>query len=574
MSRIPDAFIDELLIRTDIVALVDRRLPLKKTGREYQALCPFHDEKTPSFTVSPQKQFYHCFGCHAHGTAIGFLMQFDGLDFPAAIEELAASVGLKVPQEFSREHDQHAPLYEILKRAAAFYRKQLAAAPAAIDYLKQRGLTVELVKDYGLGFAPDSWDSLLQALGKNGETRALMARAGLIKQGKQGHYDSLRGRIVFPIRDTRGRVVGFGGRVLDGGEPKYLNSPETPVFHKGRTLYGIFEAHRSGRPERLLVVEGYMDVLALSQSGIEGAVATLGTATTEAHTERLFRTVQDVVFCFDGDSAGERAAWRALEASLPALRDGRQARFMFLPEGEDPDSLVQSEGRERFEARLAKAQPLAEYLFERLSGEVDLDTLDGRARLINLAEPLLARLPQGAFRELALERLARLARTERQTLHEPGAKRAAAQPTAAQKIKRTPVRMAIALLIQRPALAERVVAGQLNEAQLPGVELLLALVEHAQARPRIHTAALLEAFRNNPAHKHLEELAAWRLPVPDEGLEREFDEKLALIQQHALYNRIQALESKQRSEGLSSEEDDELRQLMRSKAGPAADLEK
>ncbi|MDJ0740543.1 MAG: DNA primase, partial [Gammaproteobacteria bacterium] len=395
-GAIPQHFIDDLLARADIVEIIGRRVPLKKAGREFHACCPFHSEKTPSFTVSPAKQFYHCFGCGAHGSALGFLMEYDRLSFPEAVEELASSMGLEVPREAAFDQGpDHRPLYELLELAAQHYEQQLrqhADAARAVDYLRQRGLSGEIAARFRLGFAPPGWDNLLQALGGDDERVARLRDAGLITEQDHKRYDRLRDRIIFPIRDGRGRVVGFGGRLLGDGKPKYLNSPETPVFHKGRELYGLYEARQAdGHPARLLVVEGYMDVVALAQFGIGNAVATLGTATTSDHLEKLYRATPEVVFCFDGDRAGRDAAWKALQTALPLMRDGRQARFLFLPDGEDPDSLVRQIGAAAFTERVGGAQPLSEYLFEKLSAQVDMQTLDGRARLGELTQPLLER---------------------------------------------------------------------------------------------------------------------------------------------------------------------------------------
>lgn len=570
MGRIPDTFIDELLTRADIVEVVDRRVALKKAGREFQALCPFHDEKTPSFTVSPQKQFYHCFGCGAHGTAIGFLMQYEGMDFPAAVEELASLAGLKVPKEFVRGPDVQSGLYDILDEAAGFYQRQLKTANEAVSYLKQRGLSGETAKSFGVGYAPARWVALAEALGGSAERLSLLKQAGLVKEGRRGPFDLLRDRIVFPIRDRRGRTVGFGGRLLAGDGPKYLNSPETALFHKGRELYGLHEACRGGRPARLHVVEGYMDVLALHQAGIEGAVATLGTATTTQHVSTLFRTADTVVFCYDGDRAGRQAAWRALEAALPAMTDGREARFLFLPEGDDPDSLVQREGAEGFRRLVENARPLAEFLFERLARQADVDTLDGRARLVSLARPLLTQLPDGALRRLAYERLAELARTSVAAIRSGEASRVGGirprRAVAPRTVRRTPVRVAVSLLLQRPVLAERADPDELRRLDLPGIPLLVELVELFLARPHLNTAAAVEHFRGREAHAHLSTLAGWSLSVPDEGLEEEFDEKLALIRREGLERRIAALQARQDEHGLTDEEWQTLRELMRLKA--------
>ncbi len=364
-GAIPQHFIDELLSRADIVEIIGRRVPLKKAGREFQACCPFHNEKTPSFTVSPTKQFYHCFGCGAHGSALSFMMEYDRLSFPEAVEELATSMGLEVPREagFAQGPD-HRPLFDILERAAAYFAQQLrqhAQAAQAVEYLRGRGVSGEVAADFRLGYAPPGWDNLLQALGGGDDSRIrLLREAGLITEQDGKRYDRLRDRIIFPIRDTRGRVVGFGGRLLGDGKPKYLNSPETPVFHKGRELYGLFEARQAdANPARLLVVEGYMDVVALAQFGISNAVATLGTATTSDHLEKLYRATPELVFCFDGDRAGRDAAWKALQTALPLMREGRQARFLFLPDGDDPDSMVRRIGQEAMQAEIGDALPLS-----------------------------------------------------------------------------------------------------------------------------------------------------------------------------------------------------------------------
>ncbi|MFZ8987002.1 MAG: DNA primase, partial [Steroidobacteraceae bacterium] len=411
-GRIPQAFIDELLVRTDIVEVVGSRVQLKKAGREWKAPCPFHNEKTPSFWVSPDKQFYHCFGCGAHGTALGFLMEHDRLPFPEAVEELASRLGMEVPHDESRGGSRpQDDLHGLLGEVTQFYREALRESPQARDYLDSRGITSESRVRYAIGYAPDAWDAVLKRFGGNPEAVQRLTEVGLIIErsgGREsGHYDRFRDRIMFPIRDIRGRTVGFGGRTLGAGEPKYLNSPETPLFHKGRELYGLYEARQSLRQiDRLMVVEGYVDVVRLAQAGIQYAVATLGTATTTEHLSRLFRVTNELVFCFDGDRAGRTAAWRALENALPHARDGRQLRFLFLPDGQDPDSLVGEEGREAFEARLAHAVPLSEFLVGQLASQVDLGSVDGRARLAELTRPLLARVPEGVYRALLLERLA------------------------------------------------------------------------------------------------------------------------------------------------------------------------
>lgn len=414
---IPQSFIDDLLNRTDILDVVSSRIQLKKTGKNYSACCPFHKEKTPSFTVSPDKQFYYCFGCGAGGNALGFIMDHDQLDFPQAVEELAKRAGMDVPREEGRRGSKprqptDSPLYPLLTAAAEFYRQALKSNPArkaAVEYLKGRGLTGEIARDFGLGFAPPGWDNLLKNLGGDNLQLKAMLDAGLLVENPDSgkRYDRFRDRVIFPIRDSRGRVIAFGGRVLGDDKPKYLNSPETPVFHKGQELYGLFEARKNNRNlDEIMVVEGYMDVIALAQQGIRNAVATLGTATSEEHIKRLFRIVPNILFCFDGDQAGRNAAWRALESALPNLQDGRKVRFLFLPEGEDPDSLVRAEGPDAFRARLAhQAQPLADYFFQQLTREADPSTLEGKAHLATLAGPLLEKIPGNTLRLLMRQRL-------------------------------------------------------------------------------------------------------------------------------------------------------------------------
>ena len=407
---IPQSFIDDLLDRADIVEVIDRRVRLKKSGRNYMACCPFHEEKSPSFSVSQEKQFYHCFGCGASGNAIGFLMAYENMDFPRAVESLAQLQGVEVPREELSEHEQKSQrvqqdLCALLEQAAHFFRQQLQRHPdakKARDYLQKRGLSEAIIEQYGIGYAPPGWDNLMQHLLKAGWQEAQLLDSGMLVDREESgkRYDRFRDRVMFPIRDLRGRVIAFGGRVLTDEKPKYLNSPETPVFSKGRELYGLYEANRSkGTLQRLVVVEGYMDVVALAQFGLVGAVATLGTAAGTAHLDKAFRYSNEIVFCFDGDAAGRRAAVRALEVSLTTLRDQRQVRFLFLSEGEDPDSYVRKRGLDTFTALLEKAQPLSEYLFEQAGLGLRIDTAEGRAGLVSRSLPMLAKLPEGPFRQ-------------------------------------------------------------------------------------------------------------------------------------------------------------------------------
>ncbi len=415
MGRIPQSFIDDLLDRTDIVDVVSSRVDLKKSGKNHSACCPFHDEKTPSFTVSPDKQFYYCFGCGAGGNAIGFVMDFDRINFPQAVERLAQLAGMEVPRETSRDDvasQKRKQQQDILSQADQYYRQQLRQHPqakTAVAYLKERGLSGDIARDFGIGYAPPGWDNLLHELGTDDASVELLIESGMLvdRPEENKRYDRFRHRIMFPIRDPRGRTIAFGGRVLGDDKPKYLNSPETRLFHKGRELYGLFEANQALRDiPSLIVVEGYMDVVALAQHGIHNAVATLGTAATAEHLDKLFRYTAEVVFCFDGDEAGRKAASRALETTLPAMQDGRTVRFLFLPDGEDPDSLVRKIGPGDFNNLVHGAQPLSDFLFDSLSANLALDSLDGKARLSKLAAPLINRVPEGVFKELMLSALA------------------------------------------------------------------------------------------------------------------------------------------------------------------------
>ncbi len=413
---IPPDFIDEVLARTDIVEIIDPRVSLKKKGQNYTGLCPFHNEKTPSFSVSQDKQFYYCFGCQASGSALKFLMEFDRMEFPVAVEYLASRVGMEVPQARSVDSEasrKRKGLYEILEQCADYFREQLKHHPGkekAVSYLKGRGLTGEIARDFGLGYAPAGWDNLLKKFATTNHDRQLLIDAGMITVGDKDDkvYDRFRERIMYPIRDLRGRTIAFGGRVLsDDAKPKYLNSPETPVFHKGRELYGLHEARKRVRKlSRLLVVEGYMDVVALAQHGIGYSVATLGTATSTEHIERMFRLGPQVVFCFDGDQAGRNAAWKALRATLPAMADGKSARFLFLPDGEDPDTMVRRVGQSAFEEQIDASLGLTEFMFRHLEEGLDTGTPEGKAALAQEASPLIREIPEGVFKQLVISELA------------------------------------------------------------------------------------------------------------------------------------------------------------------------
>jgi DNA primase len=571
MARLPDAFIDDLLARTDIVELVGSRVPLKRQGREYSARCPFHDERSPSFTVSPVKQFYHCFGCGAHGTAISFLMNYDRLEFLDAVEELAKKVGMEIPR------DQRAVVanpdsrdqYAALEAAAKFFQQQLEASDKARSYFDRRGVDAENRARFGLGYAPDAFDGLKNALGTDERRMALLEKTGMFSKSDNGRvYDKFRDRVMFPIYDRRGRVIAFGGRVLDKEDgPKYLNSPETPLFHKGRELYGLWQVRQAhAKIPRLVVVEGYMDVVALFQYGVTQAVATLGTATTPDHAELLFRNAADVYFCFDGDKAGRGAAWKAVESVLPRMRDGRQAFFLFLPEGEDPDSIVRKEGSAGFEARLQQATSLSDFFFAEHTREVNLETLEGRARLAERAKPQLQQIPDGAFRDLMLQRLAELAR-----LNAPAAAPAAephrpvrrAPPRGAPAPKQSLVRAAITLLLQQPSLAESMQPPYMfAELRQPGIPLLVELIAMARARPGIGTGAVLEHFAGREEEAALQKLALVELPGDGSAWAEEFLDTLQQLDRQTRQQRIDELNAKVRAGTLSPGESVELRELL------------
>ena len=568
MARIPDAFIDDLLARTDIVELIASRVPLKKQGREYSARCPFHDERSPSFTVSPTKQFYHCFGCGAHGTAISFLMNYDRLEFLDAIEELARRAGMEVPREAGRRQSNPdgQALYDILGEAAGFFRRQLPGSDKARAYLRRRGLDEATCERFQIGYAPDSFDALRNALGTDEPRMKLLERAGLLSRSESGRvYDKFRDRLQFPIHDRRGRPIAFGGRVLEAdAAPKYLNSPETELFHKGRELYGLWQVRQANaKIPRLVVVEGYMDVVMLFQHGIETAVATLGTATTGEHAELLFRNAPDVYFCFDGDRAGRAAAWKALESVLPRMRDGRQALFLVLPEGEDPDSIVRSEGAAGFEARLKAATPLSDFLFDTLSAEVDLGTLEGRGRLAGRVRPLLEQIPDGAFADLMKQRLATLTGLDAAG---PAQRPATPQPrrnTAAPR--RSLVRSAIVLLLQQPSLAlELEPPFRFAVLQQPGIDLLVDLLGLVYERPDIRTGALIEHFAGQEVHGSLQALATIDLPGDPAAWRTEFLDAIQRLDQMTIHQRLDELQAAIRAGGMSALDDAqkaELREL-------------
>jgi DNA primase len=631
---IPQSFIDDLLSRTDIVDVVSSRIQLKKAGKNYTARCPFHNEKTPSFSVSPDKQFYYCFGCGAGGNALGFVMDHDHLDFPQAVEDLAKRVGMDVPREEGRGNKPRqpidSPLYPLLDAAAAYYRQALKQHPtrkAAVDYLKGRGLSGEIARDFGLGFAPPGWDNLLKQFGNDALQQKAMIDAGLLIENAESgkRYDRFRDRVMFPIRDSRGRVIAFGGRVLGDDKPKYLNSPETPVFHKGQELYGLFEARKHNRDlDEIMVVEGYMDVIALAQQGLRNAVATLGTATSEEHLKRLFRIVPSVLFCFDGDQAGRNAAWRALESTLSSLQDGRRARFLFLPEGEDPDSLVRREGQDAFRARIVQqAQPLADYFFEQLSEEADPRSLEGKAHLATLAAPLIEKIPGANLKALMRQRLKEitglsgeaLARQSRpssstngapddygvvydEANYEPAYEGYAPEVQVSQpldtawkkkgewksdgrnwkgkrdgKFFKPPPRTEVAVeppnltalrtLLHHPELASKVEDASLIAGENDTyAQLLVALLEAVQKNPKLRAVQLLARWHGTDQGKLLRALADKEWLISADNLEQQFFDTITRLSARQRERSLEYLLRKARQSELSAEEKDQLRALL------------
>ncbi len=589
---IPQSFIDDLLHRTDILEVVDKRVPLKKSGKNYQACCPFHNEKTPSFSVQPERQFYYCFGCGAGGNAIGFVMNFDHLDFPQAVETLARDAGVEVPREESkaetRRQSEHAKLLDVLEQASKFYQFQLrhhAERKRPIEYLKTRGVNGEIARDFAIGYAPPGWDKLIEAIGVDAQQQKNLLKAGMViernkpegeevrkdNDKRSPYYDRFRDRIMFPIRDSRGRTIAFGGRVLGDDKPKYLNSPETPVFHKGAELYGLYESKKFGdKFSRLLLVEGYMDVIALAQMGIRNAVATLGTATSDRHLTRMFRAVSEVVFCFDGDAAGLNAAWRALETSLPLMEDGRRVRFLFLPEGDDPDTHVRKVGKDKFLEQVEQSVPLEQFFFDKLSEDLDIDSIEGKARLSNLAKPLIRQLPKGVYGQLMLDRLSDTLGVSSESLDQfmatapdpaqrppppemapPPEDHGAPPPygapqsrpsdrgpgVALTKIRKPASIKAIELLLRNPEIALALEANleSLRYAEDESRKLLCTLIEKVQNEPQIETYTLLGYCYGTHLGGQLTQLLQAEKITPQEGLEEEFkqiiDNILSDIQQ-------------------------------------------
>ncbi len=570
-GHIPRSFIDDLLARLDIVDIIDARVKLKKKGKNYGACCPFHNEKTPSFSVSQEKQFYHCFGCGVHGNAIDFIMEFERLEFVEAIEELASYLGLDVPREQrsgggqvnsgpQASSSEKRNLYDLMGSIAQFYRNQLKlpASKVAIEYLKDRGLSGEIVQKFGIGYVADEWDLVRKNFGQQKDAQDMLVTGGMLIENDNGNrYDRFRGRVMFPIRDRRGRVIGFGGRVIGDGTPKYLNSPETPIFHKGKELYGLYEVLQAYRePPRVLVVEGYMDVVALAQYGVDYSVASLGTSTTGDHIQMLFRQTNTVVCCYDGDRAGKEAAWRALENALQYLKTGNTLKFLFLPDGEDPDSYVRKYGKDAFEQQIEQATPLSNYLFDNLIElhQINLGNIEGKSALRAYASALIDKIPDPYFQEL-LEKLLDERTGFDNRLRQARKKVNDTRPQPHKEIKRTPMREVIALLIQNPSYAQMVPdLASVRDLSIPGLSLFVDVLEKCLAHPHINTGQLLEHWRNSQNEALLSRLASWDIPLDEDNQEEIFLDSLDKIIAQCVEKQIENLQAKARSVGLSDEE--------------------
>jgi len=585
-GRIARQFIDDLLSRADIVELINARVPLKKAGKNHQACCPFHNEKSPSFTVSQDKQFYHCFGCGEHGNAISFLMEFDRLDFVDAVEELASHCGMEVereentasPAEQKRQqqvYQQKQDDYELMAQVSQFFQQQLKTAKdkeTAIDYLKGRGLTGDIVKRFGIGYISDAWDGMMATFAKGNVITQQLVELGMAISGdKKRPYDRFRGRIMFPIRDKRGRVIGFGGRVLGDAKPKYLNSPETRIYHKGQELYGLHEAKQANKQlKRLVVVEGYMDVVVLAQHGIDYAVASLGTATTFEQLQTLFRTVPEVICCYDGDRAGREAAWRAMDNALPLIRDGFSLRFVFLPDGEDPDSLIREQGQQAFEQILDSAMPLSKFLFEQLMKQVDTTAIEGRATIVESFKPYLAKLPDSILKDDMLDKItndfgrgSQQFKTKLIKNMQGNAQNDSQVNKPKAKTKVTPVRLALALLLEHPHIAiELGDVSVLKPLTMPGIPLLVQVVEICLQNPKIKTPQLLEYFRGSEQGKQLAKLMCWQHHVESDAAQDVFLDSIEKLLNNFVEQRAEVLLQKARAGQMTQTEKQELQAIL------------
>ena len=565
MNRIPQDFIHTLLSRINIVDLIDARVPLqKKSSNNFFACCPFHNEKSPSFSVSLNKQFYHCFGCGAHGNAIDFVMQFDHFSFPEAIAFLAKDAGLVLPTDTTSSSSKKTistDSFNLLVKISDFYQDKLRKSPIAIAYLKQRGLTGDIAKTFGLGFAPPGWENVLRAFGDTSSTKKQLFELGmLIKKDDGNYYDRFRERIMFPILDPRGQTIGFGGRILEQGEPKYLNSPETPLFQKGNELYGFYQVLKANRHlTRALIVEGYMDVIALAQFGIHYAVATLGTATTAQHLRRLSRHTSEIVCCFDGDTAGRTAGWRALLVALPLLQANLQIRFMFLPEGEDPDSLIRKEGKTAFEKRINDATSLSHFFFQHLSTQADLSHLDGRARFIQMAKEHIMAIPEGVFRDLMLEELAKKGQVASFQLKQ--SKKLGLSPNRFKARAPSNLRLILTLLVQDPSLAF-LLEEALPPVETKGFDLLIRLVDSIKNHALKTTSLLFEHWRDYPERDLLAKLEQLSHMIPPDGIKNEFLGAIRRLKKQSNKQQIDKLLAKAAQQDLSAEEKSHLNSLI------------
>lgn len=569
MSKlIPQTFIDDLLTRIDIVEIIGSRIKLRKTGNNFSALCPFHSEKTPSFTVSHNKQFYHCFGCGAHGSAINFLMQFEHLEFPEAIENLASLAGLIVPKSESSENKtRFTELYHTMDQVANHYQKELKKCTQAINYLKTRGLTGEICKYFGIGYASSNWNNLLKVHQNSQQLKSQLITTGLLIEKNQQTYARFRDRIMFPIRDRRGQIIGFGGRTLGDDPAKYINSPETPLYHKGQELYGLYEAKRADRKtSSIIVVEGYLDVVALAQYEIKNVVATLGTAITTKQIQQLLRNTSEITFCFDGDNAGRGAAWRALENILPIMRDGISANFLFLPEGNDPDDLVRKEGKDAFLKRLPTAIPLADFFFLHLSNTVDINSIAGRAHLAKEAKNLLQKMPHSIFQQLLVNKLAELVQLEVSAIDQLTITKAKT-PSKTDSIKiHSNIQLIITILLHHPQLIEYLDnVDKIAEIDAPGIDLLINLIKLLKSQPSFTIGAILENWRGYPDVSDLLSTLAAKAPIiPANSLKNELLGSIQLLYQYQQELLIQKLLQKASVCELTKDEKMQLQKLIAS----------
>lgn len=572
-GKISQSFIDDLINRTDLVALIDSYVPLRKKGANYTACCPFHQEKTPSFSVSPNKQIYHCFGCGAGGNALRFLMDYERLGFTEALALLAKQAGLELPIE-NKNYESSSALYDVMSKAAEFYHQQLKTSQEAIDYFKSRGITGIVAKQYQLGFSPAGWNNLTDHCGRDEATKKMLLQTGLIIQKDNNKsYDRFRSRIMFPIRDVKGRVIAFGGRVLINEEPKYLNSPETVLFHKGRELYGLYEAKRALREiNYFIVVEGYMDVLALVQHGLNNAVGTLGTATTADHLNKLLRYTKHIVFCFDGDRAGKEAAWRALQVALPYMEDGVKMSFMFLPEKDDPDSFIRRMGKEVFLEEVKNAQTFSDFLYRHLTETMDLSTLEGKASLSHIAMPLLEKMPEGAFKQMMYERLSRLVPLDTRQLRSLSKKSVPVikekitenkRPVKAQNTVTSLMRMVVMLLIQNPRLRVLIPRNaSIAEWDHVESELFKEMLGLLDAHPSLSAPIILEYWRDKAEYQLIAELLVKEHLIPEENIEAEFAQIIVRLEQQYQERKIEKILLKAKTQGLTAEEKVALQELI------------